>query len=464
MEIFSNKSVRSKILSYIYILDNAILHSFFDATKDYEYKYEMLDNKARNSFEQVVKWYKKEKNNSNNLPSYPFDIFGTDVFREEFLSKQSQKLKNTFILYLKSNLFIFIKDFKDFKNKIATISLLRHYFEHNNLPKEETITVSGIEKELNVEESLKNLFLFLPNVYINDIKLLFEREKNNGKFDYNIEELFKSVLSTKSKNVKTIFENHYNKKEIDLIKDNRMLLKSLQTLKISNCLERQNFINSYNLNKIDSILKTLLGKKKYSQYRKLFYLEEKEKIFMLFIKISEILQKHFVYNYENIKCRSIPEKITKIRNQISHGKIFFYNESDATKSFFDTFRSDLLLILDFFDNNFENAKELKINLLKALMSLFLKKDNIILLSEFEKHKKQDKVKKEILTIKISNDKSLSVHKRFKEKIKSIILDINENPNKNLEKTKVIVFKMYKDLKIKLKEITEDAKKENYCKK
>ncbi len=106
MEIFSNKSVRSKILSYIYILDNAILHSFFDATKDYEYKYEMLDNEARNSFEQVVKWYKKEKNNSNNLPSYPFDIFGTDVFREEFLSKQSQKLKNTFILYLKRNLFI----------------------------------------------------------------------------------------------------------------------------------------------------------------------------------------------------------------------------------------------------------------------------------------------------------------------------------------------------------------------
>ena len=464
MKIFSNKSVRSKILSYIYILDSAILHSFFDATKDYEYKYDMLDNEAKDSFEKVVRHYKKVATNKNNLPTYPFDVFGTDVFREKFLSKQKQELKNTFILYLKRNLFIYIKDFKDFKNKIASISLLRHYFEHNNLPEKETITVSGIEKELDVEESLKNLFLFLPNVYINDIKLVFEREKTNENFDYNIEGLFKSVLSTKSKNVKTIFEKFYNKKEIDTIKDNHVLLKSLQTIKISNCLERQNFINLYNLNKINSILKTLSGKEKYSKYSRLFYLEEKEKIFMLFIKVNEILQRHFVYNYENIKDKTFPEKIKKIRNQISHGKIFFYNESDATKSFFDTFKSNLLLILEFFDNNFINAKELKINLLKALMSLFLKKDNIILLSEFEKTQQSYKDRKEVLMVKIPNDKSLSVHRRIKAKIKKIILDINENPNKKLNKTKVIVYKMYKDLKIKLKEITEDVKKENYCKK
>ena len=37
-------------------------------------------------------------------------------------------------------------------------------------------------------------------------------------------------------------------------------------------------------------------------------------------------------------------------------------------------------------------------------------------------------------------------------------------NKRLDKTRIIVYKMYKDLKIRLKEITEAAKKENYCKK
>ena len=96
MEIFSNKSIRSKILSYIYILDNAILHSFFDATKNYEYKYDMLSNEAKDSFEKVVNHYKKKYINKNNLPTYPFDVFGTYIFREEFLSKQKQELKKYF--------------------------------------------------------------------------------------------------------------------------------------------------------------------------------------------------------------------------------------------------------------------------------------------------------------------------------------------------------------------------------
>lgn len=464
MEIFSNISVRSKILSYIYILDSVILHNFFEATVSCEYKYDMLSKNEKDCFEKVIKYY-KETNNNNNIPNFPFDVFGTDVFREQFLPKQNQTLKNNFIEYLKKNLFVYVKDYSDFKRKVAFISLLRHYFEHIHDPKKKTITINNIEYELDIEDSLKNLFLFLPNIYTNDIKLLLEREKSFGKFDYDIDKLFQNILKTKAQNVSKVFEKYYDKSKIDNIIENKILIKSLQSIKLSNKLERMHFINNYNFAKINIIIKTIYGKTLYNKKRDKFYLEEKEKIFMLFIKINEILQKHFVYNFETIKNKITDEKIIKIRNQISHGRIFFYNEGNAKISYFDTFKENISLILDFFDKYFDNAKELKINLLKSLRSVFTKKDNMFFIINLEKQKDKDKAKKEILSIKIANDKNQTVHKRYKDKIKMLISNIEENPNKKFMKDKSYIFQfsLYKDLKIKLKEVIEEAKNNNYCK-
>jgi len=469
--LYENLKIRAKIITIISRLDSVLNYPFFLNYCDFEGDDELIDHvdsfnsKYKNSsinideFEQTLKRVKKYKadpntENKNELEKiiYPFDIFGTSDFIS-FVSTLKHQFINKFTTYVSDELIVFIrnKEFTNLIEKIAHISLLRHYIMHNGNPSGTDIKKHNgdiVVKNINPEKSLEALFLFIPDYLSKNISDLICSvcEKDFGD---KVKEIQKKAVQTNTKHIINI-NNHLKEEEKKKLNEIKREYYFITNYKLFSFIKNIRFIEEKNISQIRGIIKKTINKVSYEDLQKItingrkyeektdkkqksvikktvhkIKFEEVENIFNFFLSLNEILHTYFIYYYEEIKPRN--KKLAKIRIDIAHSKIFF------------NFENDIKEILMFFDNEYkkhlennenlhwQNYKQIKSSFIKSLKALLNRKDYFYLLASFPKQKDMHRCNKQIIKLSPQKNKDFP-KKNMRVSIKNKVSEVYQNPN------------------------------------
>lgn len=484
-KVFTDRKAKSRVLSYIALLDRVLLWEFFESVKNYnikDFKLSSLGNKEQ-QFNKLLNDFNKNQN-VRDFNSYPFDLFGTEAFLH-FLSKQIQNIKNDFVHSLRFRLFIDIpeKGFPDLRNKIANIMLLRHYFIHNGNPQNGNIVIDDkvVLEKLDIVKAFIILFVFLPYDYANDIFNCIKAYCDNpDELKTILDKIDKNKKYVKDDVLKSNPDNNFPTYK-DLLESDASLNKFFESYpyisskRLSVKIMDKNFIGYYNIGRIEAVFMDLYKCKAAEFVKKKrkdkFYMEQIKSVFFLFIKIIEVIQRYFIFEFENDKDNTNKNYIN-IRNAVSHSDIFFYGENK--QKYLDEFDKNIRDILSFFDEK-KDRKSLKIEFLKSMDSLFAKRNNFKLKVVYDKTKDNHKNQIELYDVDVNFNEFLeqndfsdfnkysrkSVNNKIKEIINSILSDDNKNNRVQRKNISLVKYSYLLDLKKELRRILKKAKDDNY---
>lgn len=410
--IAAHPALRSKILTLITQLDTVLIHGFFrlaDAQHQrtvlgfnglYKAQGEINWNNYQQSFQKVKAYEQDPQHTTLEDIQYPFDVFGTSIF----LTLLNHLDCNNFIRHLRQDLIIYVKnnDRNDLVQKIARISLLRHFTEHNGKPQHEQLSLldgTVVIKQFCLQESLTTLFLFLPDRYAKNLCDAICAATENEELQDAVKTCQKTAAKTGRDHIRYINEKitEAEKKQFGTIKDTVLCETSCRLFPF---LKEYRFCGEKNLAHVKGIIKNCLpedttnlrniknfnparddAKKLKKRVNKMLSFEESAKIFDFFLRLNEIFHRYFVYYYEAIKPDKKPLK--DLRNNISHSRfLFFYNREKKSS----LFRYSVDNVLDFYDHDYapyrqENkcddwptVGQIKSSFLQSLKALCNKKD------------------------------------------------------------------------------------------
>lgn len=449
--------VKIIVISAIHSLDRLILNDYLISIVKYSKKYEedyeellelkdFFPKKAdvgkifsfyEKFLENKEKMENKEKLESeDNYKNIDKVIFNFDIFGDrKFIEKLGELSKNTinkeffeiFIEELKYHTFVNIKDKDDLLKKLNSIYELRQSLIHGNKRK---------YTQYDILESAKTLFLFLPNVKINEIiqVLNYKRLKNLQK--WSSEENRKTIESLNRNISKDIlFFNIKNKPNTESI----IKYKDFVYMKL--CC----FIGYFSIIRIKSILnikkyKNDIFYKNLNNDLKHITIEEIYKIYDLLLNINSLMEYYILKPYYEDLNFNNKDIIKNLRNNIFHSNIFY---------FYDNFSDSLQVILNFLNNIISEQQDKKIkkefikskfDFMVAMYRLLCKKDYLILVITKDKNKKTERQEIQKISYKNEiNDTKQSLREDYINKIKSILEKEKEIKVDNFDKKNLNFF-------------------------
>ncbi|MDR0484260.1 MAG: hypothetical protein LBH40_03180 [Alphaproteobacteria bacterium] len=282
----------------------------------------------KEEFERAIK--SSEKNKTDEIVdsiSYPFDIFGTPHAIKFF---NNWGTTTDFAKYLSKEMIIYTGDKKtNFVKNLVNIFLLRQELEHPN-KKDNSLKLIKYKNDehkykYDLEDSLKSLFLFLPDRFMNHVSSLLEN---------------KEVESIKQEVNKT---NRYFRKRLNekINEEDKNQTENRLTF-----VEQKNISFMGETNK--NMLQSMFTDKNWGEIPK----NELYLTFDFILEVQAIFRRYytplFSSDYSN-------KEYKELRNLISHSNLFFNTKENKNSSYTNRFCENLKIALEFYDTEYKDA-------------------------------------------------------------------------------------------------------------